>query len=155
MPDQPVLCGPSARPFADRVRFIGDKIAVVVAETEEIAAQACQAIHVDYEDLPVVTDPLRAIQAGAVLLHPDRDSNVFCHYRIRKGDTEAAFSGADVIVEGIYQTPAQEHAYLQPEAGVGYLDEEGRITVLVAGQWVHEDQEQIAHALNLPLIASG
>ncbi len=151
MPDQPVLCGPSSKPYADRVRFIGDKVAVVVAETEEIAAEACRAILVDYEDLPVITDPLRAIQSDAVLIHPERDTNVFCHYRIRKGDVDKAFSGADVIVEGIYQTPAQEHAYLQPEAGVSYLDEEGRITVLVAGQWVHEDQEQIAHALNLPL----
>jgi CO/xanthine dehydrogenase Mo-binding subunit len=151
MPDQPVLCGPSSKPYTDRVRFIGDKVAVVVAETEEIAAQACQAIQVDYEDLPVETDPLHAMQPGAVLIHPERDSNVFCHYRIRKGDDDTAFAGADVIIEGTYRTPAQEHAYLQPEAGVGYLDEEGRITVLVAGQWVHEDQEQIAHALQLPL----
>ena len=62
-----------------------------------------------------------------------------------------AFADADVIVEDVYKTPVQEHAYLQPEAGIGYLDEEERITVIVAGQWVHEDQEQIAHALNLPL----
>ena len=54
------------------------------------------------------------------------------------------------IVEGVYQTPVQEHAYLQPEAGVAYLDEEGRVTVEVAGQWTHVDQEQIAHALGLP-----
>ena len=90
------------------------------------------------------------MQEGADLLHPDRGSNVFCHYRIRKGDVDAAFAGAEVVVEGDYATPAQEHAYLQPEAGLGYIDEEGRVTVVVAGQWVHEDQEQIAHALNLP-----
>jgi len=54
-------------------------------------------------------------------------------------------------VVGEYQTPFQEHAYLQPEAGLAYLDEEGRVTVQVAGQWTHEDQEQIAHALQLPL----
>jgi CO/xanthine dehydrogenase Mo-binding subunit len=63
---------------------------------------------------------------------------------------DAAFIRADVDVEGEYRTPAQEHAYLQPEAGIAYLDEEGRITVEVAGQWTHEDQEQIAHALDLP-----
>ena len=56
-----------------------------------------------------------------------------------------------MIIEGEYRTPAQEHAYLQPEAGLGYIDEEGRVTVVVAGQWTHEDQEQIAHALGLPL----
>ena len=69
------------------------------------------------------------------------------HYRIRKGDVDEAFQHADVIVEGTYHTPFQEHAFLQPEAGLAYLDEEGRVTVQVAGQWTHEDQEQIAHAL--------
>jgi CO/xanthine dehydrogenase Mo-binding subunit len=152
MPDQPVLCGPgSGKPFADRVRFIGDKVALVIADSEAIAAQACQAIEVEYEDLPVVTDFRKSAVDQSVLLHPERDSNVFCRYRIRKGDVEAAFAQADVIVEGEYHTPTQEHAYLQPEAGVGYIDEEGRVTVLVAGQWTHEDQEQIAHALHLPV----
>lgn len=151
MPDQPVLCGPgSSKPFADRVRFIGDQVALVVAESEAIADKALHAIRVDYEDLPVVTDPREAMKEGAPLLHPNKGSNVFCRYRIRKGDVEKAFAQADVIVEGYYETPFQEHAYLQPEAGVAYIDEEGRVTVVVAGQWTHEDREQIAHALNLP-----
>jgi xanthine dehydrogenase molybdopterin-binding subunit B len=151
MPDQPVLCGPgSDKPYADRVRFIGDQVALVVAESEELAAQACQLIKVDYEDLPVVTDPLEARKEGQTLLHPELDSNVFCHYQIRKGEVSAAFDQADVIVEQEYKTPSQEHAYLQPEAGLSYIDDEGRVTVEVAGQWTHEDQGQIAHALNLP-----
>jgi CO/xanthine dehydrogenase Mo-binding subunit len=154
--DQPVLCGPgSSKPFADRARFIGDQVALVVAETEEIAAQGRDLIEVDYEDLPVVTDMLEAMKPGAVLLHPDQDSNVFCHYRIRKGNVDEAFervlAEGGAIVEGEYRTPVQEHAFLQPEAGLGYIDEEGRVTVIVAGQWTHEDQEQIAHALGLPL----
>jgi CO/xanthine dehydrogenase Mo-binding subunit len=152
IPDQPVLCGPgSSKPFTDRVRFIGDQVALVVAESEQVAARARDLIVVDYEDLPVITDPEAALQAGATLLHPERDSNVFVSYRIRKGDVDAAFARADVIIDGEYRTPAQEHAYLQPEAGVSYIDEHGRITVQVAGQWTHEDQEQIAHALALPL----
>jgi CO/xanthine dehydrogenase Mo-binding subunit len=151
MPDQPVLCGPgSNKPYADRVRFVGDQVAVIVAETEEIAAAARDLIEVDYEDLPVVTDPLAAMQADAEQLHPDRGSNIFCHYRIRNGDVEAAFKDADIIIEGEYRTPAQEHAYLQPEAGIAYIDEEGRVTVEVAGQWTHEDRHEIAHALGLP-----
>lgn len=151
IPDQPVLCGPgSGKPFADHVRFIGDQVALVIGDTEAIAAQALGLIEIEFEDLPVVTDPLLAMRDDAPLLHPDRDSNTFCHYRIRKGDTESAFAQADVIVEGEYQTPAQEHAYLQPEAGIGYIDEAGRITIQVAGQWAHKDQEQICHALDLP-----
>jgi len=151
MPDQPVLCGPgSSKAYADRVRFIGDQIALVVAESEEIAASAAQLIQVDFEDLPVLTDPLEAMRDETNLLHPDRGSNVFCHYRIRKGDTSAALAQADVVVEGEYRTPAQEHAYLQPEAGVAYLDENEVLTLIVGGQWTHEDQEQICHSLNLP-----
>lgn len=151
-PDQPVLCGPgSNKPYAEHVRFIGDQVALVIAESEAIAARAITLIDVDYEDLPVVSDPREAMKAESPRLFPDRDSNVFGHYRIRKGSIENGFKNADVTVEGYYQTPVQEHAYLQPEAGVSYLDEEDRITVVVAGQWVHEDQEQIAHALALPL----
>lgn len=148
--DQPVLCGlNSNKPYADRVRFAADNVALVVAETEEIAAEACRLIKVEYEDLPILTDPRVAIENGQPLIHPDHGSNVFVHYRIRKGDTDAALAGADVVVEGYYQTPAQEHAYLQPEAGLSYVDEEGRVTVIVGGQWTHEDREQVAHALGL------
>jgi len=151
LPDQPVLCGPgSAKPYADRVRFVGDQVALVVAESEALAAAAVRRIEVDYEDLPVVTDALAARQAGAPLVHPDRESNVFSHNRIRKGDVAKGFAAAEVVVESEYRTPAQEHAYLQPEAGLAYIDDEGRVTVEVAGQWTHEDQEQIAHALDLP-----
>jgi CO/xanthine dehydrogenase Mo-binding subunit len=157
MNDQPVLCGPgSSKPYADRVRFVGDQVALVVAESEAIAVQGRDLIRVEYEDLPVGSDPLTAMQPGATLLHPDRaltgdQTNVFCHYRIRKGDAQAALVQADVVIEREYRTPFQEHAFLQPEAGVSYIDDEGRVTVVVAGQWTHEDQEQIAHALGLPV----
>ncbi len=151
MPDQPVLCGPgSDKPYADRVRFVGDQVACVVAETEEIAAEARDLIEVDYEDLLVLTDARQAMKEGALLLHPDKESNILLHYKIRKGNVGDGFEQADVIIEGEYETPEQEHAYLQPEAGVGYIDEEGRVTVAVASQWLHEEREQIAHALGLP-----
>ncbi len=150
--DQPVLCGPgSTIPFADRVRFVGDQVAIVVAESELIAAKAIKTIKVDYEDLPVVSDHLIAFEKSSQLVHPEIESNVFCHFGIRNGDVEEAFKKADVIVEGEYNTPVQEHAYLQPEAGVAYMDEKERVTLVVAGQWTHEDQEQVAHSLDLPL----
>jgi CO/xanthine dehydrogenase Mo-binding subunit len=151
MPDQPVLCGPgSTKPFADRVRFVGDQVALVVADREDIAAEALKRIQVVYDDLPVVTDVVAAMDEHSTLLHPDKESNVFCHYRIRKGDLEEGFRESSVIIEGEYRTPAQEHAFLQPEAGLAYVDEDGRVVVHVAGQWTHEDREQIAHALAIP-----
>jgi CO/xanthine dehydrogenase Mo-binding subunit len=126
-------------------------VALVVAETEAIAVEGVRRIAVEYEDLPVVTDALEARTPDAPVLHPDRGTNVFGHFRIRKGDAEAGLARAAVVIDHEYRTPAQEHAYLQPEAGVASIDEDGRILIQVAGQWTHEDQEQIAHALDLPL----
>jgi CO/xanthine dehydrogenase Mo-binding subunit len=148
--DQPVLCGPgSDKPYADRVRFVGDQVAAVVADSEKIARRALELIEVEYRDLPLVLDPHEALEEGAELLHPETGTNVMESFRIRKGDVEQGFAESAVIVEGEYSTPAQEHAYLQPEAGMAYIDEEGRIAVAVGGQWAHEEQEQIAHALDM------
>jgi len=161
-PDQPVLCGPgSDKPGADIVRFVGDQVALVVAETERAAARARGLIHVEVKDLPVLTDPFEALKPDAPQLYPHRhpneihpelrtEGNLICHHQMRKGDVEAAWAEADVIVEGEYRTPSQEHIYLQPEAGLAYIDDEGRVTVVVAGQWTWEDQQEIAHALDLP-----
>ncbi len=151
MPDQPVLCGPgSSKPGADIVRSVCDQVALIVADSEEAAAAAVKLIEITYEDLPVIADVFRARETGAPQLHEHAEGNVLVHYRIRHGDMEAGWRQAEVVIEGEYHTGYQEHAYLQPEAGLGYLDDEGRVTVVVAGQWVHEDREQIAHALNLP-----
>ncbi len=152
IPDQPVLCGPgSSIHGAEFVRFVGDQVAVVVAESEAQAAAALKLIEVDYEDLPPLTDPIAAMRPDAYLLHPERgNTNICVRYKIRKGDVDAAFAKADAIVECEYHTPVQEHAYLQPEAGLAYIDEEGRVTVECAGQWTHADRESIAHALGLP-----
>ena len=151
MPDQPVLCGPgSDKAGADIVRCISDQVAVVIADSEESAAAAVKLLDITYEDLPVVTDPFAAMGDGAPQLHAHAINNVLNHYRIRHGDIEAGWAQADIIIEGEYHTGVQEHAYLQPEAGLGYIDNEDRVTILVAGQWVHEDREQVAHALGLP-----
>lgn len=158
--DQPVLCGPGSTPAAERVRWEADHVAVVVAETQAQAEHAAQLIRIDYEPLPVITDLVEALQPDAPLLHPDpfpypygeRDwnSNILQTLRIERGDVAAGFAQADVIVESTYRTHAQEHAYLQPEAGLAFVREDGRIEVIVAGQWLHEDRAQVAHALGLP-----
>ena len=149
--DQPVLCGPGgAKAGSDVVRCYMDMVATVVAETDAIARQALDLIHVTYEDLPAVFDAEAAMRPGAPQLHPDNPGNLLTRYRIRRGDMAAGWAQADVVVEAQYETTWQEHAYLQPEAGLAYIDEADRVTVIVAGQWTHEDQEQICHALDLP-----
>ena len=149
--DQPVLCGPGGeKPGTDVVRCYMDMVAVVVAETDAIAKYALEHILVDYEDLPAVFEAEAAIQPDAPQLHPESEGNLVTRYRIRHGDMDAGWRAADVVVDAVYETTWQEHAYLQPEAGLAYIDEEDRVTVVVAGQWTHEDQEQIYHALDLP-----
>jgi CO/xanthine dehydrogenase Mo-binding subunit len=150
LPDQPVLVGlGSTKPGADVSLWEGDQVAFVVAESETAAALACSLIRIEWEPRPLITDVHEAMR-GELILHPQQDSNILKHYRIRKGDMTAAWAAADVIVEGDYRLPYQEHAYLQPEAGVGYIDDEGRVTVEFAGQWTHEDRHEVAHALGLP-----
>jgi CO/xanthine dehydrogenase Mo-binding subunit len=142
--DQPALNG-------DKVRSLFDRVALVIAETQPIARQARDLIRVEYEPLPVVTDPRESMKVGAPVIQDRWPDNVQSHQRIRKGDVDAVFARDDVvIVESDYFTPHQEHAYLQPEAGIGYIDEQGRVAVHSAGQWNHDDQHQIAHMLDLP-----
>jgi CO/xanthine dehydrogenase Mo-binding subunit len=138
-----VLCG-------DVVRYAGDKVAVVIAESDEAAAEGANRLIVAYDDLPAVTDPRTALEPTAPLVHESRGTNLLLRVPIRKGDVAAGFAAADVILEGEFATTWQEHAYLQPEAGVAYVDEAGKVVVESAGQWLHEDRKQIALMLGLP-----
>ncbi len=140
--DQPLLC-------EDRVRFAGDRIALVVADTPEIAAAAASLVAIEYEDLPVVADALEALRPDAPRVHEDR-SNVLLHQKVRKGDVAAAFRSADVVLDAEFSTGWQEHAYLQPDAGIAYWDDDGRLVLETAGQWLHEDRRQIAAMLRMP-----
>ena len=136
----------------DVSRWEADHLAFVVAETKEAADAAARAIDVEWEQLPILADLDEALADDAILLHPENDlpTNSYTNYKIRKGDMDAGWAQAAAVVEATYEVPYQEHAYLQPEAGLSYVDDDGRVTVEVAGQWTHEDREQIAHALGLP-----
>lgn len=162
--DWPALC-------YDRVRYVGDAIAAVAADSAEIAAQALELIKVEYEPLPVVPDPVSARQPDAPLLHPDRpDGNLLKHIKVRKGDVTAGFAGADVIVERTYRTPTTEHAFLEPECAIGIpagynpadfggpLDPQAnrgmqaihpKLTVYVGSQIPYADRNQIAACMGL------
>ena len=162
--DQPVLCGPTPRPSTNAAPETPNR----GREWTSSAARATrwQSSWPRRKPLPLkrvtwskwnlriyrrCTSSAEAMKPDAPRVHPERgDSNICVWDKIRKGDVDTAFAQADVIVEGEYHTPYQEHAYLQPEAGLAYLDDEGRITIECAGQWTHVDQEQIAHALGLP-----
>ena len=140
--DQPVLC--------DRVvRYFGDRVALVAAETREAAEAAALLVRVEYDDLPVVSDARAAMTPGTTLVHEERDSNVLEYVRIRRGDVAPALARADVVVEASFETSWQEHAYLQPDAGIAYYEGDA-LVVETAGQWLHEDRRQLAKMLGLP-----
>jgi len=139
--DWPVLC-------YDKVRYVGDAIALVAAESEEIAEQAVKLIKVEYEELPIVTGPLEALADDAPLIH--HEGNLMEKYHLEAGDLEAGFAQADVIVEREYTTQFVEHGFIEPEAGLAVPDAQGRITVYCGGQIPFNDRKQIAATLDVP-----
>ena len=145
--DVPVLA-------ADQVRFYGEPIALVAAETLDIAEQALKLIEIEYEVMPGVFDPLEALQPGATVENlPDPADpslrNVVARWAIRKGDVNAGFAEADLIVENTFQVPYQEHAFIEPEAGVAWTDERGVLNIRVSTQVV-EHFRSIARAVGIP-----
>src|SRR5207249_11132688 len=99
---------------------------------------------------PAVTDPREAMAPDAQLVHQSHGTNVLGHVPIRKGDAASALAEADIVLDGEFSTSWQEHAYLQPEAGIAYIDEYGKLVIETAGQWLHEDRRQVAAMLELP-----
>jgi len=111
--DWPVLCG-------RKVRYVGDAVAIVAADSEEIAAAALGVIEVDFEELPVVSNPIEALEPDAPQVHEERpDGNLLKHIKVRKGDIEDGFGAADVIIDQTYRTPTTEHLFLEPECSIG------------------------------------
>lgn len=140
--DQPLL-------VKDQVRYRGDALAAVAAETEEIAMQALDAIEVEYEPLEGIFDPVEAMKPGAKKVWEEKE-NIHSHQVESWGDIEEGFSQADVIVENTFQTSYQEHAMLETESAVAILDLDGSVLVYASAQAPHRDRIQIARALGVP-----
>jgi CO/xanthine dehydrogenase Mo-binding subunit len=145
----------------DRVRFIGEKVAVIAAVDPDVAEEALALIDVEYEDLPAVFDPVEAIQAGAPILHanpaayegalPERPHpNVQSVLRFKLGDVEAGFREADRTFEHTFRTQLDHQGYLEPHAGVVAIDEEGRVQVWASNKMPFRLKELLSHALRLP-----
>lgn len=133
-----------------KVRRVGDPIAFVIAETQEIGEEALKHIVVDYDELEGVFCPVEAMKEGAVKVHDEEESNIVFHYKNRVGDTESAFDECDVVVENEYTTSMVDHAFLQPEAGISYLEEDGTIVIKIATQYAHFDRFEVSEALGIP-----
>jgi len=141
IPDQPVLAG-------DVVRFQGEAVAVVVAETESIARLALDLVEVNYQPLSPLFDAKEALRPDAPSIHPG--GNLLAHKQIRAGDVQEALDDADVVVEATFETPIIDHAYLEPEAALAQWNEDGTLTVWASCQHPYRDRAQIAASLLLP-----
>ncbi len=139
--DQPILAD-------DKVRHFGDPVAMVVAETEEIAENALSLIEVEYDPLPGIFSVEDALNEGAPKVH--EGGNILLHRKIRRGDIEKGFSEAAIVVEDTFQTRMNEHAYIEPETGVALM-EGGILKVYAPSQGVHYHRGEIATNLSLPV----
>ncbi|WP_411349685.1 xanthine dehydrogenase subunit D [Paenibacillus sp. WLX2291] len=138
-PDQPALC-------EDRVRYIGDAIAAVAAESPDIAEHALSLIAVEYEVLETLTDPLRALEDSAPRLHPQ--GNVLHRTAVKYGDTDTTLKRCAYVVKQEYSTPRQMHAYMETEGGLFIPEADGRLTVYAPTQHGYKDRMQIARILD-------
>jgi CO/xanthine dehydrogenase Mo-binding subunit len=129
------------------VRYAGDPVALVAAESDEIARDALKAIRVTYRSLPVITTVEEALAEGAPKIH--EKGNLLLHSRTRKGDIEKGFAQADVIVENTYRTQVVDHAYIETESGVGLLDRQGNLVIWSANQCPFRDRRQVADVLGM------
>lgn len=144
-----------------KVRFVGDRVAFVAAETEEIAEQALRLIKVEYEELPAILDPQDAMKSGAVQIHDepeyvnfadsDPSKNLAAEIRIDIGDVEKGFAEADRIYEEEYSVPKVQQAHIEPHVVVTYWDEDDRLVVRTSTQVPFHTRRILAPVLNLPV----
>lgn len=142
-PDWPILVG-----IGERIRYPGDAIALVAAETQAQADAALALMQAQIEALPVISSPQAAHQPGADELHPQ--GNLLKHIQVRKGDTQAGFTKADRIIAETYTTPASEHLFMEPECSIAVPRDDGGMDLYVGSQIPFADRRQVAAALGLP-----
>ena len=142
--DQPVMA-------RQRARYVGEAVAAVVAEDALTAKRAAAAIRVCYRPLPAVFDPEEAMREGAPVLHGYAPGNLVKHIPIRKGDIDAGFAQADIVVEENYETQPVEHAYLEPEAGLAYVDHDDVVTVVSPSQNITHHRHMLAKIIDKPI----
>lgn len=138
--DQPLLA-------VGKVRSLADPVALVAAETDEAAALGVAAVIVTYEELPAMLDPQEALSPGAPNIH--KKGNLLIKRKIQKGDVDKAFENAHVIIEKTYQTSAVEHTFLEPDAGVGYVDDDGTLVIHASTQNPHYDHKEVVTLLGV------
>jgi len=138
--DWPAIVG-----VGQRVRYVGDVIAIVAAETPEIAAQAVQLIEAEFDLLPVITNPVQALEAGQPQIH--ENGNLLKHIKVRKGNVAKGFEDSDVVLEHTFHTQTTDHAFMEPECSIAVPLLDGRMEVYVGSQIPYQDRSQITRVM--------
>jgi selenium-dependent xanthine dehydrogenase len=138
--DWPALIG-----VGERIRYVGDTIAIIAAVTPEIAEQAAGLIEAEFELLPVISNPVQALQDGQPQLH--EIGNLLKHIKVRKGDIESGFADSDVILEHTFHTQTTDHAFLEPECSIAVPTTDGRMEIYVGSQIPYQDRSQVARVM--------
>ncbi|MEE8122465.1 MAG: molybdopterin cofactor-binding domain-containing protein, partial [Anaerolineales bacterium] len=141
--DWPTLVG-----VGEKVRYVGDAVALVAAETLDDAERALSLIEMEFDTLPVVVDPVSAYETSAEKVHDG--GNLLKHIKVRKGDVEIGFEGAEISIEGVFHTPSTDHVFLEPECSIAVPSADGRMEIYVGSQIPYADREQVARSLGLP-----
>ena len=124
-------------PVGGLTHYLGDAICLVVAEDAETLEKAKKLVRVDYEVLPAVHNPVEAAAPGAPLVFDEEESNVQAHKHVSRGDADAAIAGAAHVLSRHFETPWTEHAFLEPECAVAYIDRDGDVMILSTDQSSH------------------
>lgn len=135
----------------DKVRYHGDVVAVVVAESREQAIEAAKLVTVEAQELPPILDPEEAMKPGSLLVHESHGSNIVNHHRVRRGDAEQALATCDHIIEQEFRTQFVEHAYLEPETAVAVPRHDGVMEIYASMQHPFSTRRFVAAFLGVPL----
>jgi CO/xanthine dehydrogenase Mo-binding subunit/aerobic-type carbon monoxide dehydrogenase small subunit (CoxS/CutS family) len=138
--DWPVMVG-----IGERVRYVGDAIAIVAAETQDIAERASALIEAEFDLQPVITNPIQARQEEVPQIH--EKGNLLKHIKVRKGDMDAGFTESDVILEHAFHTQITDHAFIEPECSIGVPLPDGRLEIYVGSQIPYQDRTQVARVM--------
>ncbi|HNC07967.1 MAG TPA: molybdopterin-dependent oxidoreductase, partial [Anaerolineales bacterium] len=138
--DWPVMVG-----IGERVRYVGDALAIVAAESQEIAEQASALIEAEFDLQTVITNPVMARQEDVPQIH--EKGNLLKHIKVRKGDMDAGFASADIILEHTFHTQTTDHAFLEPECSIAVPLADGRMEIYVGSQIPYQDREQVARVM--------
>ena len=134
--------------IGERIRYVGDALAIVAAESQDAANEAAELIETEFDLQPVISNPVDARREDSPRLH--ENGNLLKHIKVRKGDVEQGFKESEVVLEHTFQTQITDHAFLEPECSLAVPQSDGRMAIYVGSQIPYQDRDQVARVMGWP-----